>query len=85
MAAQDELTRSSDDSLFAQLEFEPQVPMTVSKAASPDTVFLKVAVSATAQNVRMKFDPVSVEEVRQTRELNRSIRLGFMPPTSSTR
>lgn len=50
-----------------------------------ETVFLKVSVNSTDTNVRLSFDPVSVEEMRQTREANRSIRLGFVPPTVSTR
>ncbi len=50
-----------------------------------DTVFLKVSLNSTDTNVRLSFDPVTVEEMRQTREVNRSIRLGFVPPTVSTR
>lgn len=50
-----------------------------------EPVFLKFLVQASAENVRVSFDPVSVEEVRQTRELNRSVRLGFVPPAVSTR
>ena len=76
----------SDDSLFAQLASEVTVTTVSSaKATAPETVFLKVAVPSTATKVRVSFDPVSVEEGRQTRALNRSVRLGFMPPSASTR
>lgn len=49
-----------------------------------EAVFLKVSLNSTDTNVRLSFDPVSVEDMRQTREVNRSIRLGFVPPTVST-
>jgi hypothetical protein len=55
------------------------------KAFIQEPIFLKVAVQATADNVRVSFDPVSVEGIRQTREINRSVRLGFVPPAVSTR
>lgn len=55
------------------------------KAIEQEPVFLKVAVPSTATNIRVSFDPVSIEEGRQTRELNRSVRLGFVPPAASTR
>jgi hypothetical protein len=76
----------SEDSVFAQLASEVTVTTVSSaKATAPETVFLKVAVPSTATKVRVSFDPVSVEEGRQTRALNRSVRLGFMPPSASTR
>lgn len=50
-----------------------------------DPVFLKVEFPVSAKSVCVSFDPVSMEEIRQTRELNQSIRLGFMPPAVSTR
>lgn len=76
----------SDESVFAQLAGEVTVTTVSSaKATAPETVFLKIAVPSTATKVRVSFDPVSVEEVRQTRALNRSIRLGFVPPSASTR
>lgn len=46
---------------------------------------LKVNIPSSATNVRISFAPVSIEEVRQTKELNRASRLGFVPPLVSTR
>ena len=77
---------SSDTSIFGHLSAEPQVSVVPQFGATTRAeVFLRVAVSGAAHSVKLSFDPVSAEEVRQTRELNRSIRLGFVPPTSSTR
>ena len=76
---------TSEDSVFALLASELTVTTVSSARAAPETVFLKVAVPSTATKVRVSFDPVSVEEGRQTRALNRSVRLGFMPPSASTR
>jgi hypothetical protein len=58
---------------------------TLMRPVMQEPAFLRVAVRATANNVRVSFDPVSVEEERQTRELNKSVRLGFVPPSASTR
>lgn len=49
------------------------------------TVYLKVAMPANATKVSVSFDPVAAEEVRQTRMLNQTVRLGFLPPAVSTR
>lgn len=77
---------TSEDSVFAQLAGEVTVTTASSaKATAPETVFLKVALPSNVTTVRVSFDPVSVEEGRQTRALNRSVRLGFMPPSASTR
>jgi hypothetical protein len=79
-------TERSEQSLFAQ--FNSEVAVTTVSAAKPtaqDAVYLRVAVPSTATTVRVSFDPVSVEEGRQTRVLNQSVRLGFVPPTTSTR
>ena len=47
--------------------------------------FVKVGVMAGAESVKVTFDPVSVDSVRSTRELNRVVQLGFVPPTISSR
>lgn len=80
MSTQDDLLKSSEDSMFAQLTVEGP-----HRVAGSESVFLKIAVPATASNIRMKYDPVSMEQAQQTRELNRSVRLGFVPPVVSTR
>ena len=76
----------SEESMFAQLSGEVTVTtVSAARATAPETVFLKLALPSTATNVKVSFDPVSVEEGRQTRALNRSVRLGFVPPIASTR
>lgn len=77
---------STDTSTYNQLAGDESLTTTSSeRVMTQEPVFLKVAVLATAASVRVSFDPVSVEQVRQTRELNRSVRLGFVRPTASTR
>jgi len=77
----------TDYSAYKQLAENnaPTPTATSSSAMTNETVFLRVSVAATAKDVRVSFDPVTIEESRQTRQLNKSIRLGFTPPTSSTR
>lgn len=77
-----------EDSFFAQLTSETaehEVTIRSSQITSADKLFVKVAVPASAGNVLVKFDPVALEEARQTRQLNKSLRLGFVPPVVSTR
>lgn len=77
---------STDTLTYNQLAVDKSLTTTSSvRAMTQEPVFLKVAVLATAASVRVSFDPVSVEQVRQTRELNRSVRLGFELPAASTR
>lgn len=77
---------SFEESVFAAFTAEAggSTASATKAASSSATEFLRVAVPSTAQSVKMTFNPVSVEERRQTRELNRALRLGFMPPTTST-
>ena len=76
---------TAEDSMFAQLSSEPPETTAGSRLAVTEADSLSVAVSSAAEQVNLSFDPVSVEEARQTRALNRSMRLGFTPPTASTR
>jgi hypothetical protein len=46
---------------------------------------LKVSVPAGANTVKASFDPVSAEDARLTRLLNKTLELGYEPPLSSTR
>lgn len=74
-----------EEALRAQQVAQVQVASaSVPLAMVGEAVFLKVSLNSTDTNVRLSFDPVSVEDMRQTREVNRSIRLGFVPPTVST-
>ena len=76
----------SEESVFAQFNIEASVTtVSAAKPSARDAVFLKVAVPSTATTVLVSFDPVSMEEGRQTRVLNQSVRLGFVPPAASTR
>jgi hypothetical protein len=47
--------------------------------------FLKLAVSTATAHVTASFDPVSAEQARRTQALNLAVRLGYEPPSSSTR
>lgn len=86
MPIQTEHVDSFEPSAFAQLpEATNVVTMTGQRLGSATGVYLRVEVPATAAEVRVAFNPVGVEEVRQTKELNRSVRLGFVPPVASTR
>jgi hypothetical protein len=51
--------------------------------ASPLT--LDVVLPVNAKDVCVSFDPVSLEDARQTRELNQMARLGFVPISVPTR
>lgn len=70
---------------YDQLTSDGSVVVSVKPLMMTDAVFLKVATNANATSVRVSYDPVSVEANRQTRELNKSMKLGFLPPAASTR
>ena len=46
---------------------------------------VRVSTSSSAKEVNLVFAPVSIEEAKQTRGLNAAVRLGYLPPPSSTR
>lgn len=83
--AQDDVTKPSDETSMPHPSAESAAFVTAVRGATAERVFVKVATSATATVVRVKYDPVSLEEARQTRALNRAVRLGFVPPVASTR
>ena len=74
-----------EDSLFAALIAELPQTTVPNKFGPSEGDALKSTLPATAQDVTFSFDPVSLDDARQTRQLNRSLRLGFMPPVDSTR
>jgi hypothetical protein len=79
-------TNNFNSSAFEQIVSTPSF-LTASNVSAvvQEPIFLKIAVQATAKDVRVSFDPVSVEDAHQTRNINKSVRLGFVPPASSTR
>jgi hypothetical protein len=81
-----EFQSSPEDSLFAALTAQlPKSTAASRSAASAEVEVLKSALAASAQVVSFTFDPVSIEDAQQTRQLNKSLHLGFSPPVASTR
>jgi hypothetical protein len=76
---------TAEDSMFAQLSSEQPETTAASSSVVAEVDSLKVAVSSADEQVNLSYDPVSVDDARQMRALNRSMRLGFTPPTASTR
>ena len=80
-------TQAAPVSPLGYVQGEHAVVPTVLSTATPSPLesnVYSVSVSAGATTVGVFFDPVLTQRKEQTAVLNKTIELGFTPPTSST-